>query len=104
MSDSSADPGQIRPVPPRQVEMLDGNEEDIYALLENPMRKPYATDESQMLNLNQVDALNIPNTWDIIIEDSNTNTDAQDAADKKANIPDVIVRNTESSDDTIGES
>ena len=104
MSDSSADPGTIRPVPPRQVEMLDGNEEPIYALLENPMRKPYATDESEMLNLNQVDGLNIPSNWDIIIEDSNTNSIAQDLADKKANIPDVIVRNTEDSDDAIGES
>lgn len=100
---SSSDPQTVRSVPPRQIEMLNGNEEPIYSLLENPMRKPYATDETQMLNLNQVDALNIPNTWDIIFVDINTNAEAQKVADDRALIPNVEVRNNEdNADDSIG--
>lgn len=103
MSDAGADPSTIRSVPKRQQEMLDGNEEPIYALLENPMREPYSTDESQMMNLNQIDALNIPSTTDILIDDIDTNFLAQSVADNAANIPNVLVRNdTTEEDDSLG--
>lgn len=67
-------------------------------MLMQPYKKPYKTDETQMLNLNQIDALNIPQMYDIIEVRDNTNSEGQIKADKQANIPYVVVHNTE--DDT----
>ena len=104
MSDASfTDPSAIRSVPRRQQETLSGNEEPIYALLENPMREPYSTDESQMMNLNQIDALNIPITTDVMIDDVDTNFLAQANADNMIPIPNTVVRFTNADEtDSLG--
>lgn len=82
---------EINNLPNRQLRTLRGDETEIYDRCMQPFGAPYATDESQMLNLNQVDALNIDQSNDILVESDSIPLDNIETNDTNADIPFVEV-------------